>query len=78
MSMYEHEPEHEPTDEDLVTDDYVKFYRFNMNRPPAFVVPDGDEWQDHAKAYMEKTEYWPDVWLAEERGGFRNITTEGP
>ena len=67
----------EPEDEDLVTKDYITFYRANMGRV-AFVVAREKDWQPYAKAYMEKTEYWPNVWLEEERGGYRNITMEGP
>jgi hypothetical protein len=44
----------------------------------AFVVAPGFAWQDAAKEYMDEGQYWPDVWLEEERGGYTNITTEGP
>ena len=68
----------EPEDEDLVTKDYETFYRAGMSGRVAFTVPHGEEWQDAAKRYMEKTQYWPSVWLEEERGGYTNITVEGP
>lgn len=67
--------ENEPVDEDLVTKDRLIFYRFGMNRV-AFVVPKGEDWQGYATKYMDKRQYWPDVWLEEERGGYINITTE--
>ena len=67
----------QPDDEDLVTKDYVTFFRFNMGLT-AFQVPNGREWRDAAQRYMEETEYWPNVWLEEERGGYMLITTEGP
>ena len=74
----EDEPEpDQPEDEDLVTSDYVTFYRFGMGKV-AFVVPTDESWEEAAKAYMEQEQYWPDVWLEEERGGYTNITTEGP
>lgn len=69
--------EREPLDGDLVTRDYVMFYRYNMGRT-AFIVADGQLWQDAANRFMDEAQYWPDVWLEEERGGFRNLTLEGP
>ena len=66
-----------PEDEDLITKDYVTFYRVGFaHREPVVQVAPSQSWQKLVKAYMDRTQYWPDVWLEEERGGNRNITTE--
>lgn len=71
------EKDRTPEDEDLVTKDRITFYRAGMGKV-AFVVAPGWDWKDAAKEYMDEGQYWPDVWLEEERGGYTNITTEGP
>jgi hypothetical protein len=70
----------EPQDDDLVTKDRIRFYRYGFgHKGPCVVVSDPEEgWQDAVRRYMDKTSYWPDVWIEEERGGYTNITTEEP
>ena len=69
----------EPQDDDLVTSNYIQFYRFGFqHKGPCVLVDDDEDWQPEVKRYMERTQYWPNVWLAEERGGYRNITMEEP
>lgn len=76
------EHDEQPQDEDLVTKDYVTFYRYGMGGRIAFVVHGYEHvfetWQHAAKTHMNKTNCWPNVWLEEERGGYRNIAMEGP
>lgn len=71
----------EPQEEDLVTNDYVTFWRHGMNdRNPVFIVPidaegfeSGKTWQQCVREYMEWQEdsgnqYWPNVWFISDHG----------
>lgn len=76
-AVHDDEP-NEPQDEDLVTKDYITFFRANMGGRVAFRVPKDADWRLSAEMYMDRENYWPDIWLEEERGGYINITVEGP
>lgn len=71
----------EPQEEDLVTNDYVNFWRHGMgdNRPAVMVPIDaegfesGKTWRQCVREYMEWQEdsgnqYWPNVWFISDHG----------
>lgn len=62
-----------PQDEDLVTEDYVKFYRLGFQKPAVVRVPEGADWADCVRAYQDREKYWPNVWFLGERGDFNLI-----
>jgi hypothetical protein len=67
----------EPEDGDLVTKDYRKFWEVGSNRSrSAVVVGEDDEWNEVVKTYMDKQQYWPNVWLERDRGGWDLLDIE--
>ena len=68
---------HEPQEEDLVTDDHQRFFRFGMsNRKPVVQVPEDEDWREHVKAYMDRTMYWPNVWFISDHGNAHLLSLE--
>lgn len=66
----------EPEEEDLVTYDDKYFYTagshsvfdVKMRRNPAFVVGDGEDRDAAIRAYMDKEQFWPNVWSISDHG----------
>lgn len=63
-----------PDDDDYITRDYVTFYQHGRE---ILRVREGENWEDAIRAHMEEQQYWPGVWVEEERGGYRLVTLEG-
>jgi hypothetical protein len=60
-----------PADDDLVTDDYLTFYRYGFSHcGPVVEVDEIDDAPAAVKEYMDREQFWPNVWLARERGGW--------
>ncbi len=73
----EDDEEEEPDDDDLVTNDYVTFRSLATGHIEVDLDLSGDErWQDAVNAWMENEQFWPNVWVAEERGGYHRIDWE--
>ena len=67
----------EPQEEDLVTDDHQRFFRFGMSdRRPVVQVPEDEDWRIHVKAYMNRTMYWPNVWFISDHGNAHLLSLE--
>jgi hypothetical protein len=59
----------EPADDDLVTSDYLKFYRHGFrHKGPVVECREGDKWATAVEAYCDREKFWPDVWFVNERG----------
>lgn len=63
--------EPEPDDDDYITSDYITFYQ---NRREVLRVREGEKWEDAIREHMEEQQYWPSVWVEEERGGYHLAT----
>lgn len=62
----------EPDEDDYITKDYLTFYQ----RGKAVVsVADADLWPDAVKDHMASQNFWPNVWLEGERGGYDLLDT---
>lgn len=80
---YPEEPD-EPQEEDLVTNDYVTFWRHGMSdRQPVIMVPidaegfeSGKTWQQCVREYMERTQFWPDIWFISDHGNYVLLSLE--
>lgn len=52
--------------------------------PDLFVVPIGERFEDYESAlariaeHMESEQFWPDVWLQDDHGGFTNVSADLP
>jgi len=58
-----------PEDDDLVTSDYEKFYEKGFeHKGPVVQCREGGKWAHKVKAYMDKQQFWPNVWYINERG----------
>ena len=67
----------EPQEEDLVTDDHQRFFRFGMSdRRPVVQVPENEDWRIHVKVYMDRTMYWPNVWFISDHGNAHLLSLE--
>lgn len=55
----------EPDEDEITTEDHRHFYCF---RRCIVTVGDDDEWQAAVKAWMEKEQYWPNVWFISDHG----------
>ena len=67
----------EPQEEDLVTEDHQRFFRFGMNdRRPVVQVPEDEDWRIHVKAYVDRTMYWPNVWFISDHGNAHLLSLE--
>lgn len=66
--------EPEPEEDDYITPDYVTFYQ---NRREVLRVREGESWEDAVREHMEGQQYWPSVWVEEERGGYHLATFGG-
>ena len=77
MSKYDddlsREPEYEepdsPEEGDLATEDHRTFYTYQEGfRGVAFVVEDDAEMWDAIQAYMDRSQFWPNVWFISDHG----------
>ena len=71
--IQEDDPPSEPEEEDLITSDYVKFFRRGFeHKAPAVTVREGHDWRREVKRYMLREKWFPNVWYLGERGD-RNL-----
>jgi hypothetical protein len=81
MSDDEFEPEDDseeipaaPDEEDIVTSDYLKFYRYGFqHKGPVVECREGERWAHAVMAYMDEERFWPNVWYIDERGDVSHI-----
>jgi hypothetical protein len=79
MTENEEEEIDEPEDEDLVTEDHTHFYVVNSTRRrPVVTVPEGDDWQPHVRAYMDREQFWSNVWWISDHGNAHPLSLEDP
>jgi hypothetical protein len=72
--MEDPDRESEPQEEDLVTDDHRRFYRFGMtNRRPAVEVGEDEPWEPAVRAYMEREGFFPNVWWISDHGNAHRL-----
>jgi hypothetical protein len=69
----------EPEEGDYVTSDYRTFYQYG--KPVVVISPEDfdknpDGWTTAVKAHMEASQFWPNVWLQGERGGYDLLSLE--
>ena len=73
VQVQEDDPPTEPEDEDLITSDYVKFFRCGFeHKAPTVTVREGRDWRREVKRYMLREKWFPNVWYLGERGD-RNL-----
>jgi hypothetical protein len=71
----------EPCEGDLVTEDHLKFFTIGgsyrwplkLQRPDVTVAEDED-WQDVVRAFMDKQQFWPNVWFVSDHGNWHVLT----
>lgn len=56
---------------DYTTNDEQRFYQHGKR---VVTVPEGEDWKAAVKAHMDAEQFWPDVWLIEERGGHSRLS----
>lgn len=64
----------EPDQGDWITEDYITFREYEGRG--VIRIPLGGPWQYAVRDRMDREKFWPNVWLAEERGGYMLITRE--
>jgi hypothetical protein len=73
-----------PESGDLVTYDHEYFYEIGkagvfdvkLKRNFSVRVPRDEDWQPHVKAFMDKDQYWPNVWFIDDHGGHLLLSLE--
>lgn len=72
----EEEPD-EPAEGDLTTEDHIRFWQHQYGyRVPVVIVPGEEDWCPHVKAWMDKEQYWPNVWFCSDHGNWLLLSLE--
>jgi hypothetical protein len=66
-----------PQDDDWITSDYRTF-RLAGFPGRSFTLGENEDWRTALLARMAIEDFYPNVWYAEERGGFTLLSTEAP
>lgn len=72
--MADDEPE--PEEGDLFTHDHTCFFecgstscfQVKLGLGAKVIVPHGEDWQQHVRAYMKRVNFWPNVWFVSDHG----------
>ncbi len=65
----------QPQDDDIIITDNRGYAAYQSGKMVAS-ADDYDECLWNIKQYMDRSKYWPNVWLQEERGGYQNVSAE--
>ena len=80
VQIQEDDPPTEPEEEDLLTEDHVRFFiRESEHRGPVVVVAEGQDWRREVKRYMLRERWYPNVWWVSDHGNphLLNLNGEG-
>jgi hypothetical protein len=71
----------EPCEGDLVTEDHVTFftiggrYRWPLKlQRPDLTVAEDEDWQDLVRAFLDRQQFWPNVWFVSDHGNWHVLT----
>ena len=69
VQIEEDEPPDEPEEEDLVTEDHMRFYRHGFaHKGPVVTVGEDGDWRKEVKRYMLRERWYPNVWWISDHG----------
>jgi hypothetical protein len=81
VDLPEDDPADQPDEGDLVTEDYVHFFRigesftaFHRLDRPDIVVEDDKDWREAVRRFMDEQGFWPSIWHLSDHG---NLTLLG-
>lgn len=58
-------PEEEPEEDDLTTEDYVNWYQDGKQ---VLIVDESEDWKTEVQAFMNRNQFWPNVWWISDHG----------
>jgi hypothetical protein len=74
----------QPEEGDLFTFDYEYFFEVGdagvfdvkLKKRAKVHVPEGKDWRDCVKKYMDDMQFWPGVWFVSDHGNVTNLSME--
>lgn len=75
VQVEEGDPPDEPEEEDLLTDDCVRFFRKGFeHHGSVIVVAEDADWRREVKRYMLREQWYPNIWLVSDHGNFHLLS----
>jgi hypothetical protein len=67
------EEDDQPGEDDIFTEDHHHFYQY---RKLVVTVPEGEDWKPYLREYVEREQFFPNVWWVSDHGNPHLISVE--
>ena len=71
------DPQENPAEGDLITIDHMNFWEEGgIKKGPVVQVAEGEPWEPHVRAWMEKEGFYPNVWFLSDHGNPHKLSLD--